>query len=423
MKYYRDIIVQLARLGDLIQVWPLIASLNSRHGAGNTALVVDERLAEMAELMVGSDNVVSLPINTLLYAGLNSKLKYQWKLAARTENELQKLRADRVINLNYHRASAAVAEAIPCANCIGARWIDVVSDESSDHQFAEIFFANTGSRSGVRHLSDIWRDYSGHEYIHNIDILPVVDADSELSNFSCMQLNDDVRESGRQILDNIGVYSDSSPIAVIPGAGMPERKWNIERWCEVIGELCHDYPVVLLGTNSDVALAEDIIDGLKLNDSLKPVASLCGKTNLTQLAGVLSESRLTVGVDTGALHLAAALGTACLGIYYGSMHFRETGPYGNGHVVITPDDMSYPCHEHEMSSGDYINLHSISGSAVIQTIRAMFEGRSCSPLGTVVYNSVLSTGGVSWRTEGESEIKSHHLKNISRSQTLMANAG
>ena len=50
-------------------------------------------------------------------------------------------------------------------------------------------------------------------------------------------------------------------------------------------------------------------------------------TDLDELAGLLRRASLVVAADTGPLHLAAALGTPCVGLY-GPTRAARNGPYG-----------------------------------------------------------------------------------------------
>jgi ADP-heptose:LPS heptosyltransferase len=56
-------------------------------------------------------------------------------------------------------------------------------------------------------------------------------------------------------------------------------------------------------------------------------------TSLPQLAALLRRARVVVGSDTGPLHLAAAVGTPCVGLY-GPTRVEKSGPYGTQHVAI-----------------------------------------------------------------------------------------
>jgi ADP-heptose:LPS heptosyltransferase len=56
-------------------------------------------------------------------------------------------------------------------------------------------------------------------------------------------------------------------------------------------------------------------------------------TDLLQLIAVLRRASVLVAGDTGPLHLAAALGTPCVGIY-GPTAPQRNGPYGPGHRTL-----------------------------------------------------------------------------------------
>ena len=115
------------------------------------------------------------------------------------------------------------------------------------------------------------------------------------------------------------------------------------------------------------------------------------------LAGVLQRCRLVIGIDTGALHLAAAVGTRCLGLYFVSMNFRETGPYGEGHIVITPNDMDYPCHEREMES----KATGFGGRVPSEAVTGFLKGSSGTNLQIFdqvsIFRSFMSESGLQWR--------------------------
>jgi ADP-heptose:LPS heptosyltransferase len=56
-------------------------------------------------------------------------------------------------------------------------------------------------------------------------------------------------------------------------------------------------------------------------------------TNLYELVAFLRRAHVLVAADTGPLHLAAALGTPCVGLY-GPTSAVRNGPYGTGHRCL-----------------------------------------------------------------------------------------
>lgn len=73
------------------------------------------------------------------------------------------------------------------------------------------------------------------------------------------------------------------------------------------------------------------------------VCNLAGSTSLAELAGLLGASRLHIGVDSAAPHIAAAVGTPTLTIY-GPSSWRDWAPPGERHRVIVAEDLCAPCY-------------------------------------------------------------------------------
>ncbi len=78
---------------------------------------------------------------------------------------------------------------------------------------------------------------------------------------------------------------------------------------------------VICGAKQEHSLGEQI---LKQCDA--PLQNLCGQTTLVELAGLLSQSRLTISNDTGSVFLSSAVGTLSVCILGGG-HFGRFAPY------------------------------------------------------------------------------------------------
>ena len=62
-------------------------------------------------------------------------------------------------------------------------------------------------------------------------------------------------------------------------------------------------------------------------------AQVAPKTSLTELAALSRRAKLFIGSDTGPLHLAAAVGTPCVGLY-GPWPAARHGPYGPRNISL-----------------------------------------------------------------------------------------
>ncbi|MFH0764871.1 MAG: glycosyltransferase family 9 protein [Calditrichota bacterium] len=373
-------IVQLARLGDLIQSWPLLCALKNNSPNRRVNLVVDEDLTPIARLMTEPENVRGIPVKALKNIAAGGGRHSLTQALQEWTKELEALSADETINLNYHAPAALVAELIPASRRKGPQWGEVHQGKLPEGPLLELFRVNTGQRRGRRHLSDYWREYAG----------------APTSSFKYLYVEPAVRRRGDEFLDQQGLSADESFTAVIVGSGHPVRRWSIPGFQSIILELLKTTSVVLIGTASEEGISHEIIGGVPVAGAAGQLISLCGQTPLDILTGVLARSRLTVGVDTGALHLAAAIGTQCLGLFFGSMNFYETGPYGDAQTVLAPGGPDYPCLESEMIESRSKGADSIPVEWVTKTIRAILGFESSPNLAEGAWVSHLETEGCVW---------------------------
>ena len=126
------------------------------------------------------------------------------------------------------------------------------------------------------------------------------------------------------------------PLAVLhPGARWASKLWPPASWATLAAWFHgQGFGVAVTGSAADRELVADIV-----RQSLAPLVNLAGRTSLAELAGVLRRAQLAVTTDTGAMHLAAALGTPVVALFGPTAPWR-TGPFGPGHQVAR---LGLPC--------------------------------------------------------------------------------
>jgi ADP-heptose:LPS heptosyltransferase len=131
----------------------------------------------------------------------------------------------------------------------------------------------------------------------------------------------------RALNDN-GISKDF--IAFVPFARGKGKNWGIDNYHKLIALIKNKFAnmqIVVLGEKSDSG---------KIQSS--QVIDLCGKTSIEELAGVLSKSKMSVGADTGPMHLAAILDVPCVFIF-GHSDINETAPHlGHFSLIINKED-------------------------------------------------------------------------------------
>ena len=126
------------------------------------------------------------------------------------------------------------------------------------------------------------------------------------------------------------------------GAKHHSRRWPVENFVRLalaLGRRLGEFTPVLTGAAEERAL------GAKFEKLGPPALNLMGRTDLSELSRVLAGLDLLVSADTGVLHLAAALGTPALALFFGPANGPETGPYGPGHLIYQAEAPCGPCRE------------------------------------------------------------------------------
>ncbi|MEA2101194.1 MAG: glycosyltransferase family 9 protein [Thermodesulfobacteriota bacterium] len=127
------------------------------------------------------------------------------------------------------------------------------------------------------------------------------------------------------------------------GATKTANKWTDTGFAclaNAIQQRFHLYSVITGGTQ-DIPSAKAItsLSGAKIID-------LAGKTSITDLKGIIAESRAVISADTGPMHLAVALGKEVIGLF-GPSDPSRTGPLNNH--VIRHDLCCSPCNQRQCS--------------------------------------------------------------------------
>ena len=129
----------------------------------------------------------------------------------------------------------------------------------------------------------------------------------------------------------IGDMGIAGPFALLnPGAGWESKVWPHERYADVARHLwkARRLPSVVLWAGEQERLwAEGIVA------TAEGAAHLAPDTSLSELAAICSRAAVFIGSDTGPLHLAAAVGTRCVGMY-GPTRPCDCGPYGPRHRAL-----------------------------------------------------------------------------------------
>jgi heptosyltransferase-1 len=128
-----------------------------------------------------------------------------------------------------------------------------------------------------------------------------------------------------------------------------EKEWPVDNWITLGRSIQkHGVEVVLpWGTAAERARSEHIAAALQ-------AARVPERAPLDAVAKLIGGARYVVGVDTGLLHLAAALGVPLVAIFAGSKP-HLTGPVGNGPLAVLGAQGAAPVTDEVIEAVEKIN--------------------------------------------------------------------
>jgi heptosyltransferase-2 len=183
---------------------------------------------------------------------------------------------------------------------------------------------------GRRHQAARYADLAASLDIGGTDDVPRV------------SVTDTTARRAHDLLAKHGIERSATLVGLAPGAAYGHAKrWPPARAAQLVERLIGRGAVCLL-----VGAAGDRDAGREIESALpaeRGIVNLIGRTDLRQLAGVLARCHAFVSNDSGAMHLAAALGTPVAAIF-GPTDERVTAPVGAHNVdVIVEQVFCRPC--------------------------------------------------------------------------------
>ena len=154
-------------------------------------------------------------------------------------------------------------------------------------------------------------------------------------------------EAARRLLAGEGWDGRRALVALAPGAAYGTAKqWTLDHAATLATRLIHerDASCVLVGGRDDGAATAAIASAVT---GVEPgrVIDLAGRTTLAELAGVFACARACVSNDSGAMHMAAAVGTPVVALF-GPTNEHATAPLAapGGRVQVLAEDVHCrPC--------------------------------------------------------------------------------
>ncbi len=303
----RVLLVKPSALGDVVHTLPVVATLHARYPQLTLDWLVEE---EAAPLVQGHPAIAETVVSR----------RRQWLKTLRSGG-----------------AMSALSAMTSFARALRARRYDAVLDlQGLLKSAAYVVAAGAPLRVG---LADA-REGAGLVYTHRVPVPPqpvhaverylalaaAVDATTAIRDFTIP-----VAEADRAAAD-AQMVGLRRPLAVLhPATRWPTKLWPVDRWAALAATLTNEgWGVLVTGSPADVPLTATISGQVGAQ-----CRSVAGKLTLKELAAVLGLADIMVTVDSGPMHMGAAVGTPVVALF-GPTDPARTGPLGVHRIVRAP---------------------------------------------------------------------------------------
>jgi heptosyltransferase-2 len=283
-------------LGDAVMALPAIGDVRRTFPSARLVVAARRAVAEVFNLVPFVDERVTLQWNGRWW---------QWRAFAADAKRLRSLGADVAILLPNSFAAAWLARGA----AIRDRW-------------------GYGSDMRSRLLSRVVRRpmvsmHQGAYYQHLTRELGIASGPLEPG----VTVTNDALAVARQQLADRG-WDGVRPVVVFAsGAAYGHAKrWIPSFAARVVTDLVRQRQItcVMVGSHGDAATVREVVQAVEA-DAVPYVIDMTGQTTIPMLAGVLSVAGACVANDSGAMHLAAAVGTPLVALF-GPTREEETAP-------------------------------------------------------------------------------------------------
>ncbi|MFZ2959383.1 MAG: glycosyltransferase family 9 protein [Candidatus Ozemobacteraceae bacterium] len=315
------LLVRIDGLGDLIMSSPIIGELKKRFPDSKITLLTANWSKGVLPFLPGIDETLFFDAPWIVPGIENG-----WKNFVRTIKDLRRRKFDIAIDLRGDFRNNILLSLTGSPLRIG---FDITGCE---------FFLNgivsCGQNHHYLHLAK--------RIIHFLD--PKSEGTFESSFFPRLNLPSDTVQKARTFLSSLGIpiKNQEKPLIIIhPGARWKGRQWETEKYAKLADRIVRQLGgnILLTGTADELEICTEVQKRMAESSIF-----LAGKTPFDLFLGILHVADLFVGVDSGPMHLANALGTPLVALF-GPALVETVGPTRQPYEVVTwqKDFSCSPC--------------------------------------------------------------------------------
>lgn len=307
-------VIQLTRIGDLVQTLQAARQFKAEHGNVKLSLIARRRFATGIHFLLETvfDNIYLF--ETSDFFGDKSLASAKDK-THEFISQITSEKFDVLLNFSFCKSSSYLTSLIPAKHKLGIQRNKktevVIEDKWSQFVYSNVMTDSNAPFS----LVDIYRYMLGCK--QNL----VLDPDPNFDN----------RDNN---------------IVLHPFASHKKKRWGTNKWNELIYKLVRENPehkIHIVGADQDIEDANRIINSPALANYKDKIISHVGVGSIADTYQLLMNSKLFIGHDSMVAHLAAETLTPTIVLSLGTVRPYETTPYQNNVINLAPKNSCYPC--------------------------------------------------------------------------------
>jgi ADP-heptose:LPS heptosyltransferase len=336
-------VVQLTRIGDIIQTYQAAKQLKTENPNIELTLIARKKFSQGLEFLLKDVFTNVIELNTQDFFKSNKDDLH--KVHTRLHNfihDIKKFDFDLVVNLSFNKSSSFLTSLISKNLKMGI-YRNSQAQVGMDDKWSQFVYSNVmGGTNTPINLVDIYKNMLGAKEI-------------DVTNFETPQ---------------------NKVITIHPFASSAKKSWGMGKWNELIYKILKDDPEVsinMVGAPTDVEQAERIMSNPAIQHFEGRVLNKVGVNSIEDTFNDLSNSHMFIGHDSMVSHLAGIFRMPSLILSLGSVRPHETNPYNDRTYNLTPRNKCFPCKIEEKC--DLLPCHgSINHQTVVAITKKMLAG-------------------------------------------------
>ncbi|TNF31976.1 MAG: hypothetical protein EP319_00585 [Deltaproteobacteria bacterium] len=311
-------LVQLTRLGDLIQTAQVTKKLKASRSDIRVSLVARKQFADPLRFLLEE---VFDEIHTVDFSGITNFEQNNVKTT--TDNiqtlltQINKTHISALINLSFSKPAGYLCSLIKADYKLGVHYDNFSNMIVKDHWSQFVYSNVLGSNLNPFSLVDLYANIIG---IDKSSLIPVAN-----------------KGKGKRIL-------------IHPFASLSRKRWKPSKWAELIYKLLKDNPELVIdiaGGKEDLVDVTSMLSSPVLTGFQKRIVNHVGKKTIKEMYDHLDLVDLFIGHDSMVGHLASYKNVQTITVSLGTVRPTETTPYQAGAYVLAPRTKCFPCQPSE----------------------------------------------------------------------------